>query len=509
MKLILAIDVGTSSTRAALVDPSFQVHALSQQAYPLHTPRPGWAEQDLDQVMQALDQAVRACLAQKPAGGKILGISIDTAMHSLVLLDEEDKPLTPLWTWADMRAAPQARDMAADRALAESLYAATGCPVHAVYLPAKIRWLRQERPELLAKTKTLASIKSFLLQRLTGERVEEMAMASTSGLFNVHSLAWHPAALQAAGIDDPILLPRLIAPESIAGHLLDEVARSWNIPAVPVVAGGTDGPFANIGAGAVEAGDMAITVGTSSAVRMIVPAPKLDVLQRTWCYYLGDATWIVGGAINGGGSTLDWLASAFPGLTGGARRHERLDELAESVPPGAEGLIFAPYLAGERNPGWQGAARGYMAGIGLHHRAPHFVRAAMEGIAYQIAWVYQGVAETAGEPRSIRITGGFVNSRVWPQILADVLGRELEVPISNEGSLLGAAAFGFSAVDPSIDWREMARQVPVTARIAPDPSRHQRYQEILRVYQELYEAIRPHFEPVASLGDTGGGELSG
>ena len=371
--------------------------------------------------------------------------------------------------------------------------------MHAVYLPAKLRWLQEERPELYRRARAFVSIKGYVLERLTGERVEDLALASSSGLLDVHSLDWHPPALEAAGIDDPAFLPRLIQPQEIAGTLLDEVARSWGIEPVPVVAGGTDGPFANVGAGCVGQGDMAITVGTSSAVRMIVDSPKLDAYQRTWCYYLGDSAWIVGGAVNGGGSTLNWLATAFPGLGAGDSIHRRLDEMARGVPPGADGLIFAPYLAGERNPGWQGEARGYMAGIGLHHRADHFVRAAMEGIAYQIAWVYESVAETAGEPRSIRITGGFVNSSVWPQILADVLGRELEVPVNNEGSLLGSAVFGFGAVDPALDWRDLARQVPLEARITPDAQRNQRYRQMFSEYKEVYRAMRPRFHAISSL----------
>lgn len=499
MRLVLAIDIGTSSTRAALVDSSLVVHSLAAQGYPLETPQPGWAEQDLGQLMRALDHAVKACVASMPQGGKIQAICIDTAMHSLVALDESGTPMTPLWTWADMRAAPQAARLAADRALAHSLYHSTGCPVHAVYHPAKLRWLQEERPDVFQQAKAFLSIKGYVLERLTGERVEDLSLASASGLLDVSALEWHPPALEAAGIDDPDLLPRLIQPQAVAGNLLEEIAHSWGIEPVPVVAGGTDGPFANIGAGCVDRGDMAITVGTSSAVRMIVDGPKLDAHQRTWCYYLGDSTWIVGGAVNGGGSTLKWLAEAFPGINEGEGLHRRLDEMADSVSPGADGLIFAPYLAGERNPGWQGEARGYMAGIGLHHRAEHFVRAAMEGIAYQIAWVYESVAETAGEPRSIRITGGFVNSSVWPQILADVLGRELEVPVNNEGSLVGCAAFGFGAIDPTLDWRVLARQVPLQARIAPDAERYRRYREMMAAYKELYQAMRPRFGDIARL----------
>lgn len=499
MQLILAIDIGTSSTRAGLVDPSLRVHALASCSYRLSTPRPGWAEQDPDEIVRALDHSVRECLSQKPPTATLRGICLDTAMHSLIALDERGEPLTPLWTWADMRAAAQAAAIASDPQRARRLYRETGCPVHAVYLPAKIRWLKEERPDLYRRAAAFCSIKGYVLRWLTGALVEDLAMASTSGLLHVGTLQWHPEALEAAGIEDKDRLPGLAEPKSIAGLLRDEVARRWGMRPLPVVAGGTDGPFANVGAGCVDRGAMAITVGTSSAVRMVLDRPALDREQRTWCYYLGDGDWVAGGAINGGGGTLDWLLQSFPGIAGDGERHARLDELAGSIAPGSEGLIFAPYLAGERNPGWQGTARGYMAGIGLHHRAPHFVRAAMEGIAYQIAWVYECVAETAGEPQGIRITGGFVRSRVWPQILADVLGRELEVPSSNEGSLLGSALFGFAAVEPSLDWRELARQVPVVARIEPDAGRHRRYREIFATYKELYGAVRPLFDAIASL----------
>lgn len=505
MQLILAIDIGTSSTRAGLVDPSLRVHALASCSYSLSTPRPGWAEQDLDELMHALDRAVQECVRQKPPAGAIAGVALDCAMHSLVLLDEQGRPLAPLWTWADMRAAEEAARLAQDRELARRLYHATGCPVHAVYFPARIRWLKKERPELYRQAKALGSLKSCALLRLTGKFVEDLAMASTTGLVDLFALAWHPEALAAAGIDDARLLPRLIDPKSVAGMLLEDVARAWGIEPVPVVAGGTDGPFANVGAGAVEPGAMAITVGTSSAVRMVVDAPKLDPKERTWCYYLGDAAWIAGGAINAGGGTLDWLASSFPGIVQEAPRYTRLDELAESVEPGAQGLLFAPYLAGERSPGWQDTARGYMAGIGLHHRAPHFVRAAMEGVAYQIAWVCEALAETAGAPSRIRLTGGLASSRAFSQILADVLGRELEIPPSSEGSLLGSAAFGFAAVDPGFDWRAQAARIPAAARVAPDAARHRRYQTFFARYKELYAAIQPLFGPIAALSREDGG----
>lgn len=498
MKLVLAIDIGTSSVRAGLVDEALTIRSVASRPCPLSTPKPGWAQHPAEPLLEALDEAVRECLGQEPPAGRILGIALDAAMHTVVLLDERGDPLSPIWTWADMRAAPQAARLAQDPARARRLYLETGCPPHATYHPARIRWLAEHEPGLLHRARTIASVKALVLHRLTGELAEDLSTASASGLLNVSTLAWHPEVLEITGVRED-RLPRLVEPKSPVGILREALARRWGTGAIPVVAGGTDGPMANVGAGCAGPGEAAVTAGTSSAVRMLVDGPTLDVKMRTWCYYLGDGTWIAGGAVNAGGGTLDWLSRSFPGELGGQPASGRLDQLAGSVPPGAEGLFFAPYLAGERSPGWQDTARGYLAGLGLHHRFPHLVRAAMEGIAYQIASVFHSLAETAGEPRRVRVSGGLFSSRVFPQILADVLGRTLEVPATPEGSLLGTAALGFAALEPGVDWRELARRVAAPARIEPDPARHREYRRLFAAYQELYQAMRPLFRPLASL----------
>lgn len=497
-KAILAIDVGTSSVRAALFDEALSMLASGVRQYTLSAPVPGWAEQDPLHIQRSLDEAIEECLQKKGPDVEVVGVCMDTALHSLIALDAEGKPLTAVWTWADTRATSELERLR-DGADQISLYQRTGCPLHAMYFPAKIAWMRRHQPELYRKVASFASIKGFLLRHLSGRLVEDSSIASGSGLLNLASLDWDPEALGLTGIERD-LLPDVVEPRSVVGSLRRELAKAWDLPEIPVVAGGSDGPMANVGAGCIREGDMAITVGTSSALRMFASAPRTDEAGRTWCYYLGDQTWVVGGAINAGGSTLDWFRRSFPLLTQGAEEvHAQMDALARSVAPGSDGLIVASYLTGERNPGLQGDARGYLAGLSLRHTAAHFVRALMEGVAYQIAWVYECVAEVAGTPERIRITGGFVDSGVWPQILADVLGRELEVPTNKEGSLVGTAAFGFGATDPSLDWRSLVQQVGVQRRIEPNPAHIERYRELLRLYQELYFANRPHFAEIASL----------
>lgn len=499
MKAIIAIDIGTSSARAALVDQTLKVRALGSRTYRLQTPQPGYAEQAPEEIFDALCQAIDDTLKERD-DLDIVGFCLDTAMHSFLPLDGEGNPLTPAWTWADMRAARTATQLGQDAEQAAALYARTGSPVHAMYFPAKARWLQQNDPDTFARASMITSIKGYILEQLTGVHVDDLAIASGYGLLNLEGLHWDEFALEAAGLTKE-QLPRLVEPMDVVGHLRSELASRWGLDPLPVVAGGSDGPLANIGAGCVEEGDMAITVGTSSAVRMVTAAPRVDDAARTWCYYLGGRRWVVGGAINGGASSLTWLREAFPGLVRaqGAEGHAEVDQLAASVPPGSEGLLFAPYLAGERNPGLQGEARGYMAGISLHHSGKHFIRATMEGIAYQIAWVYQSVHDVAGYPKRIRVTGGFVGSSVWTQILADVLGRTLEIPAEKEGSLIGCAIFGLAALDPSIDWRELAGQIPVQGRIEPNMDNHAHYARVLKVYQEVYASMRPHFAPILSL----------
>lgn len=493
----MAIDIGTSSTRAALVDTKLAIKSIGASKYTLSTPRPGWAEQNPHEIVSALDSAVRRCLADAPSDAEVVGIALDSAMHSLIGIGSDDAPLTNAWTWADMRAAQTAKTLA-DRSDARELYRRTGCPVHAMYFPAKIGWLRANDQALFDRIARFSSIKSYLLHHLTGEWVEDLSIASGNGLLNIDDLTWDPLALEIAGIATD-RLPRVVEPGESPGLLRKELADAWGLGQLPIIAGGADGPLANVGAGCIAQGDMAITVGTSSAVRMFSSVPCVDDDARTWGYYLGDATWVVGGAINGGASTLDWLVKTFPGIATGPNVHESLDQMAASVSPGSEGLILAPYLAGERNPGWQGEARGYLAGLGLHHAAPHFVRAVMEGIAYQIAWVYEAVADVADVPERIRITGGFVASSTWPQVLADVLGRTLEVPAEKEGSLIGCAAIGLEALIPDLKWRTLVGEIPVQASIHPDMAAHERYKRFYDAYKQLYGAMKPHFGGILAL----------
>lgn len=510
-KLVLAIDVGTSSTRAALVDEHLNIIASGSRKNALLTPKPGYAEQDPEDLLQSVYVAIQTCMDKAPPDTKPNVVSIDTAMHSLVALDKNGQPLTPLYIWADTRAKTEA-EAVANSTNAHDLYQRTGCPQHASYLPYKIRWLKQEHFAIFDKTHTFASLKGYLLRHLTdtSDIIEDLASASGSGLLNMKNLTWDEKALDIAGISitnpsathTPSQLPRLVEPTAVVGTSQSKITSIWGGDVIPVIAGGTDGPLANVGAGSVNSNQMVVTIGTSAAVRMITDKPQVDPNGSTWCYYVSDGAWVIGGALNAGGTSVDWLANAFPETFKAhdtENRHRLVERMVSDTPIGADGLLFAPYLTGERSPGWNENTRGFIVGANTHHTAAHFARAVLEGVCLQIAWVVESVVQAAGDPREIRITGGFVSSGVWPQMLADVLGRKLVIPSNQEGTLIGTALLGLSAVDDTFDWRTQAKMITIERTIEPDQKAHARYKPMLKLYKNVYRALMPHFDDIVGI----------
>ena len=397
MRLVLAIDIGTSSTRAALVDASLIVHSLAARTYPLHTPQPGWAEQDAEEIARAVDDAVRECVASMPQAERPRGVASTPRCTASSCWTTRRSPHSPLDVGGH---AGGAASGAARRrqTLAHDLYSATGCPVHAVYHPAKIRWLKEERPELLRRAKAFATIKGYILQRLVGRRIDDLGMASTIGLLDTQNLR----------VASHRLWRRRVSTIPISCRTLSLRKRRRR-------AFGGGGPLLGHQA---RPGGSRRDRRSFCQHRRRVRRPgrhgdhrrhqqrRADDRRRSPAGRSRAHLVLLPGRLPPGSSAGRSTAGGAPRLGCSTRfRHQGRRSVSRPLGPDGrkrprrpEGLIFAPYLAGERNPGWQGEARGYMAGIGLHHRAEHFVRAAMEGIAYQIAWVYESVAETAGEP---------------------------------------------------------------------------------------------------------------
>ncbi len=494
-EIVLGVDLGTTSTKVIAYDTSGRALGSHSAGYPLREPHPGHAEQDPEEILAAVLESLRVVVGELDR--PVAGLSFSSAMHTLIGLDRDSKPLTPSLSWADSRSGEQAERLRA-AAGGLALHRRTGTPVHPMAPLSKLVWFREQQPEVFAKAASWVGIKDYVLLRMCDALVTDHSMASGSGLMDIHRLRWDPEALQLAGIAAE-QLPELLPTTHVLPGLNEATASATGLPAgTPVVLGAGDGPLANLGLGAVDPGVAAISIGTSGAMRVMVEKAAVDPLGGVFCYALTESHWAVGGAINNGGIVLDWAGTALaPDLGDGAE--EELLALAGSVPAGCGGLIMLPYLLSERAPHWSSLPRGAYIGLTREHRREHLIRAAIEGVCQQLALVLQSMRAAGNEVRQLRATGGFARSPLWRQMLADTLGMDVSFPEGHEGSGFGAALLGMQALGlvPSID--VAADMVRISDTVRPDPSAAATYAALRPVFAELYNALMPTYRSLRRL----------
>ena len=409
-------------------------------------------------------------------------------MHSIFPVDENLKPLAPAMTWADQRAAAKVGSLQ-QRVDHEALQERTGCPLQPNYFLARLCWWQEENPQIFQSAATFVGIKDFILSKLCSKLVTDLGMASTSGLLNIHSLSWDKQALELAGIDAE-RLPAVVSPQKVAGGLSYSVAEQIGLPGgLPVVTGTSDGGLANLGAGAVRPGQSVITVGTSGAVRQIISAPQADRSGRTWCYVLLEDRWFKGGAINNGGLAVQWVRSRFYPQKDEEAGFKALFDEAADIPPGSQGVFFLPYLTGERSPHWNSSVRGLLHGLNLETGRAQIARAALEGVAFCLADVWQALEENERSDEPIRLTGSITRDPVWMQILADVMGLEMAPIEVADASALGAAILGLAALGSIANIEALAERMQPTTIVKPDRKVHAHYQKLHQKFQALYRKL--------------------
>ncbi|WP_253768327.1 gluconokinase [Goodfellowiella coeruleoviolacea] len=480
--VVLAVDLGTTATKVVAVSRQAEVLTLTEHGYQLRTDRPGQAVHDPEQVLavalRALAEAVTTCAARN---ARVVGLVLTGAMHTLLPLDAEDNPLGGSLSWADNRATAQAaRLRASDQGT--RLHRATGTPVHPFAPLPKLMWFAEQEPEFTRRVGHWVGLKDFVLHRLTGRLVTEHSNASGIGLMDIHRLAWHPDALAVAGITED-RLPELVAPTTVLA-LAAPVAAALGLPAgLPVVAGGGDGPLANLGVGAVLPGMAALSMGTSGALRVVRDHPGVDERGRTFCYAVGDGLWVVGGAVSNGGVVAQWAADTF-----GVPVADLLAE-ADRVPTGAGGLFALPYLLGERAPWWDPDPRAVLVGLRREQGRAQITRALIEGVGQQIALVLDAVRATGLDVRSVRATGGAFRSPVWAKVLAAALDQRLELAEDSEGSGVGAALLAWRALGELSSLRQAADLVVPTEVITPDAEAAAHLAKTRPLVERAYHAL--------------------
>lgn len=499
--LFIGLDIGTSGARAVLYRTSGEEIATTHNPYPLATPHPGWAEQDPEVIWKQAERTLAELSARIPTGGKIAAIGVSSIFHALLATDAAGCPVTPSIIWADLRARAQVEELRR-RLDARAVYESTGCPLHPMYLPGKILWLRQVQPDRFQRVAIFGSIKDEILYRLTGQRVQDKSVATASGLYDLNQNDWSAMLLDAVGIRRA-QLPEVIEPTDSAGGLRSDVAARVGLPAgTPVIAGAGDGVLSSLGAGAVAPGQMTVMIGTSGAARLPSDRPIFDRQGRTWCYYLAKNRWIAGAAINNGGLALEWVREKlWPGSDEavGEFDFENLVRDAEKAPPGAGGLIFLPFLTGERSPFWNADARGVLFGLAQHLGSAHVARSAFEGVCYRMRSIVDALDETAGPTGEVRATGGFVRSAFWLQLLSDVLGRPLRLPQASQASAFGAAGLAMLGTGALERLEDVAQLITVAAGPTPSPEQQQVYQRVYRLYLDIYWANQKQFADIAAL----------
>jgi gluconokinase len=502
--VVIGVDIGTTATKVVAYDARGTSLASASEDYPLRQPETGAAVQEPPDLVAAVRTAVRAVTGEL-AGRPVAGVSFSSAMHSLIGLDDDGSPLTPLITWADMRADAQADRLRAEgRALA--LHRRTGTPVHPMSPLVKLMWLREERRDLHDRVRRWCGVKEYLLQQwcdgdgavVEDAFVSDHSIASATGLLALDTLDWDAEALELAGVR-PEQLPRPVPTTTVLRALSPAVASDLGLPAgTPIVVGASDGPLANLGIGAVRPGQAACSIGTSAALRVMVEKPAVDPAGGVFCYAFLPGRWVVGGALNNGGVVLGWAHDALaPEL--GEDAPAVLSELAATAPPGSGGLLMLPYLLGERAPHWSSLPQGAYVGLSRAHRREHLVRAALEGVCLQLAIVHDALEAAGVDVREVRATGGFARSPFWRQLLADVLGTPVQFPAGHDGSAFGAALLGMEALElvGSIDLAVDLVQVEST--LTPDADSSGLYAELRPVFARLFEQLTPAFAELRRL----------
>lgn len=483
-KYVIGVDIGTTSTKAVLFAADGTVISSNGIEYPLYSPTPETAEQDPEVIFQAVIQSVKKNVQESEIlPSDILCVSFSSAMHSVIAVDDKGKPLTKCITWADNRSTHWTKKIK-EEMNGHSIYLRTGTPIHPMSPLSKLTWLKNDHPELFSKAHKFISIKEYVFFKLFGEYVIDYSIASATGMFNLKSLTWDEEALNVAGVTED----QLSKPVPTTFHLNgidDTYANEMNLlRSTPFVVGASDGVLSNLGVNAIEPGVVAVTIGTSGAIRAVTDRPVTDPKGRIFCYALTEKHWVIGGPVNNGGMIFRWvrdqLASSEVETAKrlGKDPYEVLTDIAARVKPGSDGLIFHPYLAGERAPLWDANARGSFFGLGLHHKREHLIRSVLEGVILNLYTVLLALEELIGEPKKIQATGGFARSELWRQMMADIFDQDVHVPESFESSCLGAAIIGLYSLG-EID------SLDIVSEMIGGTHFHKPIQENVEIYKDL------------------------
>ena len=475
---LLGIDIGTTATKAVVLDADRGLVAEAEREVSLHSPHPGWAEEDAEEWWANVCEVIR----ELAAGRDLAAVGVSGMVPCVIFLDQDGRVLRRSIQQNDARAVeeiPRLRDRLAGARVLER----TGSPVTQQSVGPTLMWLATNEPEAWARARTVLGSYDLMAFRLTGARGVEANWALESGLYDLETGGWAADILEAVGAD-PSLLPPIHRSDEIVGRVTEEAAGATGLRAgTPVVAGSADHVASAFAAGLVDEGDLLVKLGGAGDILLATEEPLVD--PRLYLdFHLIPDRYLPNGCMAASGSLIRWFQAH---LAGGAALAE-LDREAEAAGPGAGGIVALPYFLGEKTPINDPSARGAFVGLHLGHERGHLFRAVLEAIAFGFRHHVDVFVERGHPPRRVRVTNGGARSRVWPQVTADVLGMPLERLAVTGGSALGAAFAAGMGVGAFSDWKEIERFVEVTDLV--EPREHQAYDGPYRTYRALYPALK-------------------
>ena len=502
MECIISIELGTNAVRVYAFDLKGATIGFAKGSYPTFHPVADYSEQDPEQIFITMLYVLKNFLSEKihPKKYKVHSICFSASMHSMLAIDKHGVPLGNAITWADNRGKKEAQNLQASP-LAETIYEATGTPIHPMSPLIKITWMKNQDSEKFDRTYKFLSIKSYIIQQLTGSYVIDYSLASATGLLDIHKRQWDHTALAHAGITTG-QLPELVPIDYNLGKLQPQYRISLGLPAdTKILVGSSDGCFATLGAGIWENGKATVTIEDSAAVRVVGTEVLKDKKGRFFNYILNDRDYISGGPSNNGGVVFEWFAKQFGDFKNAYDIESCMDDLiaeAATVEPGSEGLLFLPYLLGERAPIWNANARGVFFGMNINHEKKHFTRAMIEGILYEMYSIGKMLQEYH-TINCISVNGSFATIPFCTQVLADIFNKPVGISANANSVSLGAYLLCATEMGVFQNLDEAAKSIALPDMYKPNKSNHGVYAKYFGIFEKLSRKLFDEYDALANL----------
>ncbi len=495
-RYLLGIDIGTSACKAAVFDREGRAAATASGDYPVYYPREGWAEQNPDEWWEAVCGAIKSLLDKSGiAPGAIAGVGIDGQSWSAIAIDEKGKVLSNTPIWMDTRSLDICNRL--NREIGrDTIFRAAGNSLQPSYTTAKILWYKENLPEVYGRIYKILQSNSFIVCRLTGAVTQDVSQGYGLHCFDMKKGSWDDEMCEKLGIPREFL-PELVNCDTVVGTVTEEAAAQCGLLAgTPVVAGGLDAACGTLGAGVIHPGETQEQGGQAGGMSICTDACKADP-RLILSDHVVPGRWLLQGGTTGGGGVMRWFEREFADYERSVAEEKGssslilLNEIAEQVNPGCDGLVFLPYMAGERSPIWNPHAKGVFYGLDFSKTKGHMVRACMEGVALSLRHNLEIAEEAGAKAEALRAVGGSANSLLWTQIKADITGKPIAVPSSDTATTLGAAILAGVGVGFYKDYEEaVSLTVKETRRHMPNPENRMVYDNTYETYLKLYENLK-------------------